>query len=200
MLNIVPCCAIQWLKYSCNKGILSSQIMSKSIFVLFLNFFTLEGKISDLLSLQLTGVDFGIDFAKFKSRFHFLFLVSGAVDKLTARWNWVDKASNLVSLTGNNFSLGTIIFNFKTIWKRRHFYLTWINFLLIKRKGIRTIAPRVGLGCGSRLEFVLRLGGGGQPDNCLRGKLPPVRVRVWVWVSIGVGGKGRGGNFRLIIT
>ena len=66
--------------------------MSKSIFVLFLNFFTLEGKISDLLSLQLTGVDFRIDFAKFKSRFHFLFLVSGAVDKLTARWNWVDKA------------------------------------------------------------------------------------------------------------
>ena len=28
----------------------------------------------------------------FKRRFHFLFLVSVAVDKLTARWNWVDEA------------------------------------------------------------------------------------------------------------
>ena len=30
---------------------------------------------------------------------------------------------------------------------------------------------------------------GGQPDNCPRGKLPPVRVWVWVRVSFGVGGQ-----------
>ena len=42
---------------------------------------------------------------------------------------------NLISLTANNFSLGTIIFNFKIIVKRKHFfYLTWISFSRIKFK------------------------------------------------------------------
>ena len=39
----------------------------------------------------------------------------------------------------------------------------------------------------------------GQPDNCLRGKLPPVRVRVWVWVSIGVGGGQFSSDNNLIV-
>ena len=33
----MPCFAITWLKYTCNKGILSIQIMGKCIFVLFRN-------------------------------------------------------------------------------------------------------------------------------------------------------------------
>ena len=28
---------------------------------------------------------------------------------------------------------------------------------------------------------------GRQPDNCLQGKLPPVKARVWIRVSYGVG-------------
>ena len=39
LLNIVPCFAIKQLKYTCNKGILSIQIMGKRIFALFRNFF-----------------------------------------------------------------------------------------------------------------------------------------------------------------
>ena len=38
-LKTAPCFAIKWLKYTCNKGILSIQIMGKCIFVLFRNFF-----------------------------------------------------------------------------------------------------------------------------------------------------------------
>ena len=36
--NIAPCFTITWLKYSCNKWILSIQIMGKCIFVVFRNF------------------------------------------------------------------------------------------------------------------------------------------------------------------
>ena len=42
--HIVSCFAIKWLKYTCNKGILSIQITSKWIFVLFLNFFPFKWK------------------------------------------------------------------------------------------------------------------------------------------------------------
>ena len=35
----MPCFSIKWLKYTRDKGILSIQIMSKCIFVLFQNFF-----------------------------------------------------------------------------------------------------------------------------------------------------------------
>ena len=49
-LNIVPCFAIKWLKYTRNNRILSIQIMGKCIFALFKNFlFLLGSKISDLL-------------------------------------------------------------------------------------------------------------------------------------------------------
>ena len=44
-----------------------------------------------IVSATYRSSDFGIGFAKFKRRFHFSFLVSAAVDKLTARWNWVDE-------------------------------------------------------------------------------------------------------------
>ena len=49
----------------------------------------------------------------------------------------------------------------------------------------RKIAPRLGLGFGSRLELVLGLGcnqTSAPEENC-----PPVRVRGWVRVSFGVG-------------
>ena len=39
-LNIVRCFAIKWRKYTCNKDILSIQIMGKCIFVFFQNFFS----------------------------------------------------------------------------------------------------------------------------------------------------------------
>ena len=50
-------------------------------------------KANQLLPLQLTGLE-TLESASqnFKLRFHFLFLVSVAVDKLTARGNWVDEA------------------------------------------------------------------------------------------------------------
>ena len=51
----------------------------------------------------------------------------------------------------------------------------------------RKIAPRLEMGFGSRSGLILWLGGGGQPDNCLQGKLPPVKARVWIRVSYGVG-------------
>ena len=38
-LNIVPCFAIKWLKYTRNNRILSIQIMGKCIFALFKNYF-----------------------------------------------------------------------------------------------------------------------------------------------------------------
>ena len=50
----------------------------------------------------------------------------------------------------------------------------------------RKIAPRLEMGFGSRSGLILWLGGG-QPDNCLQGKLPPVKARVWIRVSYGVG-------------
>ena len=91
-------------------------VLSRTTYNCFLIFFFL------LLSLRLTGVETLESVSQnFKRRFHFLFLVSIAVGKLTARWNWVDEAWNLVSLIANNFSLGTIIFNFKIILKRKHF-------------------------------------------------------------------------------
>ena len=50
-------------------------------------------KANQLLSLRLTEVE-TLESASqnFKRRFHLLFLVSVAVDKLTARGNWVDEA------------------------------------------------------------------------------------------------------------
>ena len=51
----------------------------------------------------------------------------------------------------------------------------------------RKIAPRLGLGFGSRLELVLGLRGNqtiGPEENC-----PLVRVRVWVRVSFRVEGQ-----------
>ena len=42
--HIVSCFAIKWLKYTCNKGILSIQIMGKCIFVPFRNFSILTGE------------------------------------------------------------------------------------------------------------------------------------------------------------
>ena len=61
--------------------------------------------------------------------------------------------------------------------------------------GIYTIAPpppekncppvRDGVWVKIRVNFMV--GGGGQPDNCLQGKLPPVKARVWIRVSYGVG-------------
>ena len=44
-LNIVPCFAIKWLKYTCNKGILSIA----NAFLSFFGAFSLESKIIDLL-------------------------------------------------------------------------------------------------------------------------------------------------------
>ena len=49
------------------------------------------------------------------------------------------------------------------------------------------IAPRLGLGFGSRLGLVLGLGGKqtiAPKENC-----PPVRVRGWIRVSFGVKGQ-----------
>ena len=43
-LNIVSCFASKWLKCTCNKWILSIQIMGKCIFVLFRNFFLFNWK------------------------------------------------------------------------------------------------------------------------------------------------------------
>ena len=43
-LNIISCFATKWLKCTCNKGILSIQIMGKCIFVLFRNFFLFNWK------------------------------------------------------------------------------------------------------------------------------------------------------------
>ena len=43
-LNIVSCLGIKWLKYTCNRGILSIQIMRKCIFVLFRIFFPFNWK------------------------------------------------------------------------------------------------------------------------------------------------------------
>ena len=63
-----------------------------------------------MLSLRLTGVETLESVSQnFKRRFHFLFLVSVAVTKLTTRLNQVDEAQSLVSLTAKYFSLGTII-------------------------------------------------------------------------------------------
>ena len=44
-VNIESCFAIKWLKHTCNKRILSIQIMGKWIFVLFLNFFPFNWKL-----------------------------------------------------------------------------------------------------------------------------------------------------------
>ena len=65
-----------------------------------------------------------------------------------------------------------------------------ISFFMRRKneiRGIRTIAPRLGLGFGSKLGVILELGATRQlplEENCLL----PVRVRVWVRVSFGVGG------------
>ena len=50
--------------------------------------------------------------------------------------------------------------------------------------GIRTIAPRLGLGFGSRLGLVLGLGG--YQTIAPWGNCTPVRITVWVRVSFGV--------------
>ena len=51
---------------------------------------------------------------------------------------------------------------------------------------LRKIAPRSGLGSGSRLGFALGLGG--NQVIALEENYPQVRVMVWVGVSFGVGG------------
>ena len=57
----------------------------------------------------------------------------------------------------------------------------WVN--LIEKFGIRTIAPRLGLGFESKLGLVLGFGGNQTivpEENC-----PPVRVRGWGQFSSG---------------
>ena len=62
-------------------------VLLRTTYNCFLIFFFL------LLSLRLTGVETLESVSQnFKRRFHFLVLASVAMDKLTARWNWVDKA------------------------------------------------------------------------------------------------------------
>ena len=53
-LNIAPCFAIKWLKYTCNKVSLSIQMVGKCIFVLFWNFFPFiwRAKLVNFFSLQ----------------------------------------------------------------------------------------------------------------------------------------------------
>ena len=48
-LNIIPCFAVKWLKYTCNKGILSIE----NAFLSFFEAFSLESKIIDLFFLFL---------------------------------------------------------------------------------------------------------------------------------------------------
>ena len=76
-----------------------------------------------------------------------------------------------------------------------------ISFFMRRKneiRGIRTIAPRLGLGFGSKLGVILELGATRQlplEENCLL----PVRVRVWVRVSFGVGGNFPRGQFSFIL-
>ena len=59
----------------------------------------------------------------------------------------------------------------------------------------KKIAPRLGLGLGSRSGLVLGLDGNetiAAEKNC-----PPVRVRVWLRVSFGVGGQFSSGTMIL---
>ena len=57
--------------------------------------------------------------------------------------------------------------------------------------------PPVRVGVWVKVRVTFRVGG--QPDNCSRRKLPPVRFRVSVRVNFGVGGKFSLGAIVLIM-
>ena len=59
------------------------------------------------------------------------------------------------------------------------------NIMVSGQLPLRKIAPRLGVGFGSKLGLVLGLGATRQLP---RGKLPPVRDNGWVRISFGVGG------------
>ena len=65
--------------------------------------------------------------------------------------------------------------------------------------GIRTIARRgkltIRVGVWVKVKVSFRVGG--KPDNCLQGKLHPVRVRVCLRVSFGVRGQFSSGTIVL---